>query len=221
MTDPAPPAGDRPPTRWGDREQRRTDILDAARALIEGEGYVSLSMRALAADAGVSPATLYSYFATKEELFATLYGEAIRNYTADFESIVADQPGIHVLLERLAELYVELYRRYGRHYGTWSMVRRDPDAKFTISHEVLLELRSASVAHNRAQMPAIVAAAARDGRQLRDAEVAPSVLWAFLTGIADHVTSERGDLDPYGQERFLAGAVDALVAALTEPIDAP
>jgi AcrR family transcriptional regulator len=217
MTDPAGPAGDRPPTRWGDREQRRIDILDAARALIEGEGYVSLSMRTLAADAGISPATLYSYFATKEELFATLYGQAIRSYTRNFEALIADEPGIHVLLERLAEGYVELYRRYGRHYGTWSMVRRDPDTKVTISQDVLLELRGASVAHNRVQMPAIVAAAERDGRRLRDEEVAPSVLWAFLTGIADHVTTERGNLDPYGHERFLAGSVDALVAALTEP----
>ncbi len=216
MADPAAQTG-KPPTRWGDREQRRIDILDAARALIEGEGYVSLNMRALAADAGISPATLYSYFATKEELFATLYAQAIRSYTADFEGIVADDPGIHRLLERLVDRYVELYRCYGRHYGTWSLIRRDPDAQLTIAREVLIELRDATVAHNRVQMPAIVAAAERDARRLRDPEVAPSVLWAFLSGIADHVTTERGNLDPYSHEHFIAGAVDALVAALTEP----
>ena len=45
-------------TKWGDREQRRIDILDAARALIADRGYLALNMRDLAAGAGVSPATL-------------------------------------------------------------------------------------------------------------------------------------------------------------------
>ena len=87
MSDPTPVDNGKPPTRWGDREQRRIDILDAARALVEGPGYVSLSMRTLAADAGISPATLYSYFATKEELFATLYVEAIRAHTDAFRPV--------------------------------------------------------------------------------------------------------------------------------------
>jgi AcrR family transcriptional regulator len=220
MTDPAAstPADDKPPTRWGDREQRRIDILDAARALIEERGYIALNMRGLAADAGVSPATLYSYFATKEELFATLYAQAIRNYTTDFSSLLDDEPGLESLFGGLVELYVELYRRYGRHYDTWSMSRRDADAPPSIARDVLLELRAAAVAHNAVQMPAVAASAARDGRRIRDPEVAPSLLWAFLSGIADHVTSERGDLDPYSRERFLAGAVDGLAAALTEPV---
>src|SRR5262249_35355569 len=55
-------------TKWGDREQRRADILDAARAHIASAGYLSLNMRDLAANAGVSPGTLYSSFPTKEAL---------------------------------------------------------------------------------------------------------------------------------------------------------
>src|SRR5690606_25571894 len=47
--DPAPSPPARPPTRWGDREQRRLDILDAARSRIEGGGYLALNMRDLAA----------------------------------------------------------------------------------------------------------------------------------------------------------------------------
>src|SRR5689334_22984946 len=76
-----------PKTKWGDRVQRRADILDAARACIAGPGYLALNMRDLAAAAGVSPATLYSYFANKEELFATLYAEAIRGHTDTLRSV--------------------------------------------------------------------------------------------------------------------------------------
>jgi len=220
MTDPAAAASadEKQPTRWGDTEQRRIDILDAARSLIEERGYLALSMRTLAADAGISPATLYSYFATKEELFATLHAQAIRTYTMDFRSLLDDEPGLESLLGGLVELYVELYRSYGRHYDTWSMSRQDPDAAPSIAREVLLELRRAAVDHNAVQMPAVAAAAARDGRRIRDPEVAPSLLWAFLSGIADHLITDRGDLDRYSQDRFLTGAVDGLVAALTEPI---
>ncbi|HTD50691.1 MAG TPA: helix-turn-helix domain-containing protein, partial [Acidimicrobiia bacterium] len=55
-------------TKWGDRERRRADILGAARDRIATAGYLASSMRDIAADAGVSPATLYAYFATKEAL---------------------------------------------------------------------------------------------------------------------------------------------------------
>lgn len=217
----APPdalALDRPPTRWGDREQRRVDILDAARTRIEGEGYLSLNMRTLAADAGISPATLYSYFSTKEELFATLYAEAIRAYTADFADVVEAEPDLTTFLTQLVDRYVELYRAYGRHFALWSTIRRDPETSPTVDRAVLVELRSATVDHNRVQMAAFAEAAERSGRRLRDPDLAPSLLWSFLAGIADHLTSERGDLDRYPSERFEAGAVDALVHALTDPI---
>lgn len=221
MSGPSPdvenPATARPPTRWGDREQRRVDILDAARARIEGEGYLSLNMRVLAADAGISPATLYSYFSNKEELFATLYAEAIRTYTADFVDAVAGEPDLPTILGELVARYVELYRAYGRHFALWSSIRNDPAAT-TVAREVLVELRDATVDHNRVQMAAIAAAAERSGRRLRDPALAPSLLWSFLAGVADHLTSERGDLDRYPSERFEAGAVDALVHALTDPL---
>src|SRR3954470_10295788 len=108
---PASPTG-RPPTKWGDREQRRVDILDAARERIEGGSYLALNMRDLAAAAGLSPATLYSYFATKEELFVTLYVEAIRRHTADIRPGCEEATDLVGLLEHVLRDYLELYRSY-------------------------------------------------------------------------------------------------------------
>jgi AcrR family transcriptional regulator len=118
----------RPPTRWGDREQRRIDILDAARQRIAGGGYLSLNMRDLASASGVSPATLYSYFATKEELFVTLYAEAIRAHTADLRPGCEDETTTLVaLLEHVLRRYVGLYETYGRYFTLWSTLRDDTD----------------------------------------------------------------------------------------------
>jgi AcrR family transcriptional regulator len=51
-------------------DEKRREILRAARAVIEEVGYHRASMTAISARLGGSKATLYGYFATKEQLFA-------------------------------------------------------------------------------------------------------------------------------------------------------
>lgn len=55
---------------------KQRSIAEAATRLFMAEGYASVSMDAIARAAGVSKATLYAYFASKERLFAGLVGEA-------------------------------------------------------------------------------------------------------------------------------------------------
>ena len=210
----------RPTTRWGDREQRRRDILDAARARIAEHGYLSLNMRDLAAGAGVSPATLYSYFATKEELFATLYAEAIRAHTAAYRPVAAARLRLEELLGHLIRAHVELYRSYGRHFTLWSALRHDPgpgDEGRRVAPELVAELRAATVEQNRLQMTSIRDAAARSGRRLRGDRRVASYLWATLNGLADHLTSERRKLDPYPADELVGFTAERLAEAITEP----
>jgi AcrR family transcriptional regulator len=206
-------------TKWGDREQRRIDILDAARTRIAGRGYLSLNMRDLAAGAGISPATLYSYFATKEELFATLYAEAIRRHTAEFAPVAEAGLDLAALLGQVIELYLELYRTYGRHFTLWSAMRHDPEtgAAANFPRELILELRAATREHNKLQMHAIREAAARDGRRVADEKLVPSFLWSALNGLADHFTSERRSLDAFPAERLIRFSAERLALAVTEP----
>ena len=55
---------------------KQRDIAEAATRLFIEQGYAPVSMDAIARAAGVSKATLYSYFASKERLFANLVGVA-------------------------------------------------------------------------------------------------------------------------------------------------
>jgi AcrR family transcriptional regulator len=206
------------PTRWGDREQRRLDILDAARTRIAADGYLALSMRDLAAGAGVSPATLYSYFATKEELFATLYAEAIRAHTVWYRGLVDRELHLAPLLAESIVGYLDLYRTYGRHFTLWSAMRHDADPDGSrVPKELVVELRAATVEHNRVQRDAIAAAAGRDGRQVVDERLVPSFLWSCVNGLADHVTSERGLLDPFPTTDLITFAAERLALAITDP----
>lgn len=54
--------------REREREQLRSDIVDAARDLLLEQGLGALSMRAIAERIEYSPATIYLYFRDKEEL---------------------------------------------------------------------------------------------------------------------------------------------------------
>ena len=66
-----------PPSRREARKQdRRQAILDAARTSFFEKGYDGTSMSGLLATLGGSKATLWSYFRSKEELFAAVLDEA-------------------------------------------------------------------------------------------------------------------------------------------------
>jgi AcrR family transcriptional regulator len=208
------------PTKWGDRAQRRTDILDAARSRIAEHGYLALNMRDLAADAGVSPATLYSYFATKEELFATLYAEAIRRHTEAFRPLAEGDHGLDDLLSLVLEGYLDLWRTYGRYFTMWSAMRRDVDPEQgPFPRELIDELRSATVGHNKVLMESVREAAARDDRRVIDAKLVPAFLWSTLNGLADHFVSERRGLDPFPARRLIDFAGRRLAVAITEEIE--
>lgn len=68
---------DRPEQR---SERKRRDILAAARRRFMTEGYASTGMEAVARDAAVSTATLYSYFPSKADLFQVVVEEASETF---------------------------------------------------------------------------------------------------------------------------------------------
>jgi TetR/AcrR family transcriptional repressor of mexJK operon len=61
---------------------KRQLVLDAAASLFMAQGYGAVSMDAIARAAGVSKATLYAHFSSKDQLFATIIGEACRHNIA-------------------------------------------------------------------------------------------------------------------------------------------
>jgi AcrR family transcriptional regulator len=204
-------------TKWGDRERRRADILGAARARITEHGYLACSMRDIAADAGVSPATLYSYFATKEELFATLYAEAIRAHTETLRPIVGAGHDLTALLALVFEAYLDLYASFGRHFTLWSAMRHDADAGAApFPKELIVELRAATLENNRLLTDGIRAAAQLEGRRVVDEQLVPSFLWSSLNGLADHFTSERRSLDGFPASRLVEFAAQRIAIAITE-----
>ncbi|HEX7137093.1 MAG TPA: TetR/AcrR family transcriptional regulator [Vicinamibacterales bacterium] len=61
-----------------DREAVRRGILDAARELFVAEGYLNVSIRKIAERIEYSPAAIYSYFPSKDDIFFALAEEGFR-----------------------------------------------------------------------------------------------------------------------------------------------
>jgi AcrR family transcriptional regulator len=61
-----------------DREAVRRAILDAARDLFVSEGYQNVSIRKIAERIEYSPAAIYSYFPSKDDIFFSLAEEGFR-----------------------------------------------------------------------------------------------------------------------------------------------
>lgn len=61
--------------RIREKEQRRDDILSAARSLLVEKGYYNISMRQIANLSELGVGTIYSYFSSKEEIYAYLSEE--------------------------------------------------------------------------------------------------------------------------------------------------
>lgn len=69
-------------------ELKRGLILDAARAVFERDGLDGASLRAIAAQAGYTPAALYFHFDSKEALYAQVLGESIARLQAFVDAAV-------------------------------------------------------------------------------------------------------------------------------------
>lgn len=110
-----------PPVRAGARTSRRSDrrpgqtirkVLDAGLAELRESSYATLTMRAVASRAGVSPASAYTYFPSKSALVAAVYLRILRelplhthNDTTktrvsatmrDMAMVVADEPELTI-----------------------------------------------------------------------------------------------------------------------------
>lgn len=84
---------------------RRAQILSVARVLFAKKGG-SVSIDELASECGVSPAVLYQHFASKEELYGIVLGDAASQRADYVEAILAGPSDFGSVLYRMTLLFV-------------------------------------------------------------------------------------------------------------------
>jgi AcrR family transcriptional regulator len=95
---------------------RRVEVVRAARKLFARDGFVAVSMRALAAGSGVSPAALYLYFPDKQALLAAVCDDIFADLIAMFREAGTRLPA--------ADPFARL-RGFMRAYVAWGIAHPD------------------------------------------------------------------------------------------------
>ena len=92
--------------REENKSQRRREILGAARDLMRASGSAAFSMRSLAETAGVSVATPYNLFGSKQAVLVALLDDDLADYQAELTRL--DPSGVDALFEAAALMQRQL-----------------------------------------------------------------------------------------------------------------
>ncbi len=96
-----------------ERARRKMDsILDATAALLQQHGVEAVTILAIAAEAGVPPATVYHYFENRTAVFAALARRIMAAVDADLLNILAErlvmpEPDMRAILQGLFDAYAQ------------------------------------------------------------------------------------------------------------------
>ena len=195
-------------TRWGDRVGRRRDILRAASELLEREGYENFNVRSIARGAGVSAATLYSYFTTKNEIFAALMIQRFADLRVTLDGLEESSTrSIEELLIRVMPELSDLYRHFGRHIHLWTQAEDESSPTVAAAKRSFIEA-------TQALELVVRRAAASEGVQLDEARLLMPYIWSALFGIAfQHSNNMTGTLG-YSREELTRYAARAVARGL-------
>ncbi len=202
------------PRRRESAAATRRSILEAARRRFEADGYAASSIAAIAADAGVSTATVYLAFETKGGLLRAVWHLLLRG---DRDEVpVAEQPWYReVLGARDAEAQVRLNARNSRRVKEriWPLVDAIREAAAADAEAGELWARIEHDFHaNQRDIVASIAAKGALAPHL-DLETAADVMWTLNHPSVYGILRRRGWSDDRYEE-WLHGAFRAEILGL-------
>ena len=171
-------------TKWGDRAARRGDIVRAGRSLLREDGLAALQMRDVARRAGVGLGTVYTYFPTKEALFAALYADRLDQMLSDLAPKLSATTHLEELFVLVATSYRDVYAEFGKDLDILSVIGE----RSQVDHATRDHLAASST------RVLDEARAILDRAGVADTELTLAMLWSTVTGLADHFTSTRHEL---------------------------
>src|SRR5215472_2308689 len=177
----------------------RADLCAVAERLFAERGYPGVTLRALAAELGVSPMTPYRYFRDKDEIFAVVRAAGFRRFADGLEAAYAAESDPERRLRALSRSYVDFARREPHAYRI--MFEMNPLADVASHPELVAEQQRGWAPLLRA-----VSAAIEADRLAGDPAHLAHVFWAAVHGIASlHIA---------GTYRIIHENVDHVVDAM-------
>ncbi len=92
--------------REGRRRSARRAIVEAAWSVVEEAGLAGLSMRDLAARAGITTPTLYAYFGSKNDIYDAMFAEAAAQF-GEYMAPTYDSDDPHEVLSTVVRRFMD------------------------------------------------------------------------------------------------------------------
>lgn len=191
-------------------DTRRTHVLDAARRVFAERGVEGASIREIAREAGYTAGALYSYFDSKEAIYAALVAESLDRLHAEVLAArgARGQPA-RTLMAR-AQAWFGFYARQPRDLdlGAYLVKGLTPDLDRALNQRLIEALRPCEQAFEELGLSAD--AAARENAAL------------FAHGMGLLLLQQTGRLRLFGQaaEALFAQYVDRLVERFDPSLNA-
>jgi AcrR family transcriptional regulator len=109
-----------------DHEERRRQIADALLRIADTEGLQAASMRAVAAEAGVSVGNAYYYFASKEQLIQAFYDRAQLDHRAAAAPALASETDLTARIVGVLEAWIVTMAPYRPFAGSFFKNAAEP-----------------------------------------------------------------------------------------------
>ena len=188
------------------RESTRRAILDAALELFIADGYTQVSIRAIAAKVEYSPAAIYSYFPSKDEIFFALAEEGFRQIGG---SEVSDEPSADALDDVRATLWrlSEFSKEQPQYFALVFLDRHVPRVSREYERfSIISEIRNRALSQvERCIAEGVFPATTH-------AEVALRLLFAPILGIAALRVSNR--TTPEDADALVRDAIETTIAGI-------
>ena len=191
------------PLRERHRAEVRRTILEAAGEAFRGDGYQSVSMRALAEAIGLSHGAIYGYFKDKDELFDALVEQSFDQLAGALRAIPGRSGDPIKFLKRAGREYVQFALENPGAYE-FAFILRRPHArqKPHLAYEYLRTVVKRCIDEKRFR--------------IRDVEVASQAIWTAVHGVTSLLIL-RPDFPWAKQKTLIATVVDSAVDGLVGP----
>jgi len=122
--------------RQREKEQRRNDIISAAKEIFFVKGLEGSTMDEIAEKAELSKGTLYIYFKSKDELYVSLLSEGTEIFNAMMLESINDEMSAEEKLYRLGDAYYRFYDEYPQYFKILFLLQHGEFSHDKVSEDV-------------------------------------------------------------------------------------
>ena len=156
----------------------RTAIIEAALRLFRERGYDATTMRAIAAEAGVSVGNAYYYFASKEQLVQGFYDRAQEDHAAGARPVLEAETDLAARIVGVGEAWLTVMEPYRPFAGKFFKNAAEPTSPLSPFSPESAPARAAAVA---LWQEVLDGSDARIPKRIRPE--LPELLWLYFMGI--------------------------------------